>query len=78
MGIISAGVFMVLGYFFSPQCSSTGTTPALLRRGGGVLSGVLIGYVTVIYTSASFKSVKRSPCLREGAARIFSPARCGA
>jgi len=58
MGIISTGVFMVLGSFFLTRSVFDGDNTLFFAVVAGVLSGVLIGYVTEIYTSASFKSVK--------------------
>ncbi len=58
MGIISTGVFMIAGSFFLTRSVFDGDNTLFFAVVAGVLSGVLIGYVTEIYTSASFKSVK--------------------
>lgn len=58
MGIFSTGVFMILGSFFLTRSVFDGDNTLFFAVVAGVLSGVLIGYVTEVYTSASFKSVK--------------------
>lgn len=58
MGIIATGVFMIAGSFFLTRSIFDGDNTLFFAVVAGVLSGVLIGYVTEIYTSASFKSVK--------------------
>ncbi|WP_300526046.1 sodium-translocating pyrophosphatase [Aminiphilus sp.] len=58
MGIISTGVFMIAGSFFLTRSVFDGDNTLFFAVVAGVLSGVLIGYVTEIYTSSSFKSVK--------------------
>lgn len=57
MGLISTGLFMILGAFFITRWIFDDLT-LFWAVVGGVASGVIIGYITEIYTSASYASVK--------------------
>ena len=57
MGLISTGLFMILGAFFVTRWIFDDLT-LFWAVVGGVASGVIIGYITEIYTSASYASVK--------------------
>ena len=57
MGLISTGLFMILGAFFVTRWVFDDLT-LFWAVVGGVASGVIIGYITEIYTSASYASVK--------------------
>ena len=57
MGLISTGLFMILGAFFVTRWIFDDLT-LFWAVVGGVASGVIIGYITEIYTSSSYASVK--------------------
>ena len=57
MGLISTGLFMILGAFFVTRWVFDDLT-LFWAVVGGVASGVIIGYITEIYTSSSYASVK--------------------
>ncbi|EHM09699.1 vacuolar-type H(+)-translocating pyrophosphatase [Thermanaerovibrio velox DSM 12556] len=57
MGLVSTGVFMVLGTFFVTRWIFQDLT-LFWAVVAGVAAGVAIGYVTEIYTSANYKPVK--------------------
>ena len=57
MGLISTGLFMILGAFFVTRWIFDDLT-LFWAVVGGVASGVIIGYITEIYTSSSYGSVK--------------------
>jgi len=58
MGLISTGALMILGTFFVTRWMFQGDLSLFWAVLGGVASGVAIGYVTEIYTSASYRPVK--------------------
>lgn len=58
MGIISTGFFMIVGTYFLTINVFDGDVTLFYAVMGGVVSGVLIGYITEVYTSSSFSSVK--------------------
>ena len=57
MGLISTGVFMIVGAFFVTRWIFQDLT-LFWAVVGGVGAGVIIGYITEIYTSSSYKSVQ--------------------
>ncbi|MCF7934942.1 MAG: sodium-translocating pyrophosphatase [Synergistales bacterium] len=57
-GQISTGLLMIAGTFFLTRSVFDGDSTLFLAVVSGVLIGVLIGYVTEVYTSSAFKSVK--------------------
>lgn len=58
MGTISTGLFMIIGTWLVTTKLFEGDITLFYAVVAGVLAGVLVGYVTEIYTSATYKSVK--------------------
>ena len=58
MGLISTGGFMIAGSYFLTSWVFKGDLTLFWSVLGGVVSGVAIGYVTEIYTSSDYASVK--------------------
>ena len=58
MGLISTGGFMIAGSYFLTSWIFKGDLTLFWAVLGGVVSGVAIGYVTEVYTSSDYASVK--------------------
>jgi K(+)-stimulated pyrophosphate-energized sodium pump len=58
MGTISTGLFMIIGTWLVTTKLFEGDITLFYAVVAGVLAGVLVGFVTEIYTSAAYKSVK--------------------
>lgn len=59
MGTISTGLFMIVGSFLLTRNIFNGDITLFWAVLAGVAAGVLIGYVTEIYTSAAYKPVRQ-------------------
>lgn len=59
MGTISTGLLMVVGSFLLTRNLFDGDVTLFFAVLAGVAVGVIIGYITEVYTSASYKSVKQ-------------------
>ena len=57
-GLLSTGAFLIVGAYFATTHYFDGDLTLFWAVVGGVVSGVAIGYVTEIYTSGDYASVK--------------------